>query len=138
MIVERVITIEYLEPSMTIDLLRKFPDESAFGFDYSQSEIWSPLLPRGRHESLLEFSDARKGKSSKGKLKKIKGMFIETKLNNNKKKKKKKRMSNMFIKNLDFSSSSSTPVKGWRRVLRAATNKFKGQKRSSLQRLLPT
>jgi len=108
MIVERVITIEYLEPSMTQDLLLKFPDDSAFGFDYSQSEIWSPLLPRGHHESLLEFSGGWTRKSSKGKLKKIKGMFIETKLN---KKKKKKRMSNMFIKNLDFSSSSSTPVK---------------------------
>ncbi|KAJ0966222.1 hypothetical protein J5N97_027360 [Dioscorea zingiberensis] len=130
MIVERVITIEYLDPSMSQDLLCKFPDDSAFGFDYSQSEIWSPLLPHGRHGSHLHLESLLE-KSSKGKLRKVKGMLIEKKL-----KKKKKRMSSVVMKNLDF-SSSSTPVKGWRRVLRAATKRFKGQKRSSMQRLLP-
>lgn len=38
--------VEYLEPVMSRDLLHKFPDSSSLGFDYSQSSIWSPLLPR--------------------------------------------------------------------------------------------
>ena len=48
-VVERVVTVEYLEPSMSRELLGKFPDPSAFDFDYSQSGIWSPLnkVPRG-------------------------------------------------------------------------------------------
>ncbi|WVY94775.1 hypothetical protein V8G54_033863 [Vigna mungo] len=37
--------VEYLVPKMSIELLCKFPDNSAFDFDYSQSTIWSPLLP---------------------------------------------------------------------------------------------
>lgn len=42
----RVTVVEYLETSMSKDLLYKFPDNSAFDFDYAQSSIWSPLLPR--------------------------------------------------------------------------------------------
>lgn len=38
--------VEYLQPIMCRELLCKFPDNSAFGFDYAQSSIWSPLLPR--------------------------------------------------------------------------------------------
>lgn len=38
--------VEYLEPVMAKELLCKFPDNSAFDFDYSQSTIWSPLVPR--------------------------------------------------------------------------------------------
>uniref|UniRef100_A0A0E0H2V9 Uncharacterized protein n=1 Tax=Oryza nivara TaxID=4536 RepID=A0A0E0H2V9_ORYNI len=47
-VVERVVTVEYLEPSMSRGLLGMFPDSSAFDFDYSQSGIWSPLnkVPR--------------------------------------------------------------------------------------------
>lgn len=41
----RAKTIEYLEPVMSKELLQKFPESSAFGFDYSQSSIWSPLVP---------------------------------------------------------------------------------------------
>lgn len=44
---ERLIkVVEYLEPLMSKELLCKFPDNSAFDFDYSQSTIWSPLVPR--------------------------------------------------------------------------------------------
>lgn len=42
-VVERVVTVEYLEQSMSRSLLGKFPDSSAFDFDYSQSGIWSPI-----------------------------------------------------------------------------------------------
>lgn len=38
--------VEYLHPFMSLELLCKFPDNSAYDFDYSQSTIWSPLIPR--------------------------------------------------------------------------------------------
>ncbi|KAG5520488.1 hypothetical protein RHGRI_033165 [Rhododendron griersonianum] len=38
-----VVVVEYLGDSMSKDLLGKFPDYSAFDFDYSQSSLWSPL-----------------------------------------------------------------------------------------------
>ncbi|KAK4581933.1 hypothetical protein RGQ29_025188 [Quercus rubra] len=39
--------VYYLEPLMSKELLCKFPDKSsAFNFDYTQSLIWSPLVPR--------------------------------------------------------------------------------------------
>lgn len=38
--------VEYLAPLMSVELLCKFPDNSAYDFDYSQSTIWSPLVPR--------------------------------------------------------------------------------------------
>lgn len=41
-----VMVIEHLQCSMSNDLLCKFPDNSAFDFDYTQSSIWSPLVPR--------------------------------------------------------------------------------------------
>jgi hypothetical protein len=41
--VERVVTVEYMGQSMARNLLGKFPDSSAFDFDYAQSGIWSPV-----------------------------------------------------------------------------------------------
>ncbi|KAF9664440.1 hypothetical protein SADUNF_Sadunf16G0019100 [Salix dunnii] len=38
--------VEHLEPVMSRELLFKFPQNSAFDFDHTQSSIWSPLVPR--------------------------------------------------------------------------------------------
>ncbi|KAF3435690.1 hypothetical protein FNV43_RR22782 [Rhamnella rubrinervis] len=46
--------VEYLEPLMSKELLCKFPDNSVFDFDYSQSSIWSPLVPRAYSPMDLE------------------------------------------------------------------------------------
>ncbi|XP_010909028.1 uncharacterized protein [Elaeis guineensis] len=132
MIVERLITVEYLDPFMSQELLGKFPDATAFDFDYSQSGIWSPLLPRGRHtsssvfpmDSQKKFSDGS-GILSPGILRKVKRKII---------KKRKKQM--VAPKRLDF-SSSPTPKKGWNKVLRAAVKRFKIH-RSPFQIMLPT
>ncbi|KAL8226037.1 hypothetical protein R6Q57_018594 [Mikania cordata] len=43
--VATVKVVEYMLSSMSNELLTKFPDNSAFDFDYNQSSIWSPLVP---------------------------------------------------------------------------------------------
>ncbi|KAJ8466883.1 hypothetical protein OPV22_029435 [Ensete ventricosum] len=138
MVSERVVTVEYLEPTMSRELLVKFPDNSAFDFDYSQSGIWSPLLPRGggicRHgPASLLLDDARKKllAGSPVTLRRVKA-----KLTFKKKKKQKKRPS-ALRKSLDFSPVPS-PKLGWKRVLRAAAKRFKVHARSPLQMMLPT
>lgn len=47
--------VEYVESSMCEELLCKFPDTSAFDFDYSQSSIWSPLVPRPQKSLALNW-----------------------------------------------------------------------------------
>ncbi|XP_074569309.1 uncharacterized protein LOC141825947 [Curcuma longa] len=154
MVKERVITVEYLEPSMSLELLGKFPDNSALGFDYSQSGIWSPLLPRGRHApaSLLR-SQVRKKLvyGSPVTIRKVKAKF------SNKKKQ------TAAGKNLDFTPIPSAKLvsqfwnsvcwkiesieknqthlelaQGWKRVLRAAAKRFKIRGKSPLQMVSPT
>ncbi|XP_077242804.1 uncharacterized protein LOC143883331 [Tasmannia lanceolata] len=193
MIVERVIIVEYLDPSMSRGLLSKFPDNSAFDFDYSQSGIWSPLLPHGncstpnspvRKRRRLEKESE---KMLEDEFKKV-NMKLKKSLNSGSplfdfdhsqsgiwsplvrhghcsisatpvgKRRKvadglekiledKFKMVNMKIKKsftkkkgLDFSESpvqKSAPRKGWSKMLRAATKRFKKQKGSSLQIKLP-
>ncbi|KAF3325476.1 hypothetical protein FCM35_KLT10547 [Carex littledalei] len=118
---ERVITVEYLHPAMTHELLDKFPDSSAYDFDYSQSSIWSPLLPRGNHQRCSVLS--LKSISSR-KLLSInsKGMI------------RKQKLSCFPSRKLDF-SFNSTPQRGWRRVLKAAMKRFKLQGKSPFQRI---
>ncbi|XP_058096295.1 uncharacterized protein LOC131241841 [Magnolia sinica] len=149
MFIERVITVEYLEPSMSRDLLCKFPDTSPFDFDYHQSGIWSPLLPRHNHSLIsidcIPFAEKRRKigdgsqKMLQEKLKKasvkIQKALKMTVSNSNKKKKKKKQT-------FDFSPTpvqGSAPRKGWCKVLRAASKRFKKHNGSSLQlKKLPT
>ncbi|KAK9156178.1 hypothetical protein Sjap_003658 [Stephania japonica] len=84
MMIERVITVEYLEPSMSRELLRKFPDNTAFDFDYSQSGIWSPLLPqRGHTTALLSVSPIE------FRRKLFDGLENRTQISNNKRSKSK-------------------------------------------------
>ncbi|KAG0475790.1 hypothetical protein HPP92_015476 [Vanilla planifolia] len=69
------IMVEYLEPSMSEHLLCKFPDDSAFGFDYSQSAIWSPLLPRGLCGPCSSYQDKRPREPRNRKRKAKQGSF---------------------------------------------------------------
>ncbi|XP_074586828.1 uncharacterized protein LOC141842697 [Curcuma longa] len=135
MVKERVITVEYLEPSMSRELVGKFPDNSAFDFEYSQSGIWSPLLPRGHHAPApLLCLQARKKLlyGSSVTLRKVKAKF------SNKKKQ------SAIGKNLDFTPIPSPKLVrllwnlGWKRVLRAAAKRFKNRGKSPLQMVLPT
>ncbi|CAL9144721.1 unnamed protein product [Musa hybrid cultivar] len=128
MVAERVVTVEYLEPTMSRELLGKFPDNSAFDFDYSQSGIWSPLLPRG-------IDDARKKllAGSPVTLRRVKAKLTY-------KKRKKKRPSAIW-KSLDFSPVPSPKLvmlhprstQSW-----PAAKRFKVHARSPLQMMLPT
>ncbi|KAI3969748.1 hypothetical protein MKX01_037950 [Papaver californicum] len=160
-IIERVITVEYLQSSMATNLLCKFPDNSAFDFDYTQSGIWSPLLYRGGgplktsisvddiRKKLLD--DVEKEEEEKETLLDGKENMISSCSNVTLKMKNKigVKMMKKKMKNNNKSSSSSldlsitkkgfTPQKGWEKVLRAASKQFKKQKclPSSLQMKLP-
>ncbi|XP_010260712.1 PREDICTED: uncharacterized protein LOC104599740 [Nelumbo nucifera] len=126
MIIERVVTVEYLEPSMSRELLGKFPDNSAFDFDYSQSELWSPLLPRGYSSISVATSMEVRRKLSDG-FEKVAQEKIR-KMSSKIKKKittfKKKRCYDLGATPV----KGSTPRKGWTRVLRAASKHFKKHK----------
>lgn len=132
--------VEYLEPSMSKELLCKFPDNSAFDFDYSQSSIWSPLVPRSYSayrdhlrpmpclmDGVNSENPSAEGLGLKNVTINIKKKIASTAtlLNLNKKMmimKKTKRTHS------DFSPTPikcSTPSKGWCKVLKAASKHFK-------------
>ncbi|XP_068655903.1 uncharacterized protein [Aristolochia californica] len=126
---ERVITVEYLEPSMSRELLCKFPDSSAFDFDYSQSGIWSPLIPR--HHFLLSDSPLKKRRRIRElsvKMFEEKLKYVDLKIRKPAKKPKK---------SSDISADpcpASAARKGWGNVLmRAASKRFRKQKGSFMQ-----
>uniref|UniRef100_A0A803QIR1 Uncharacterized protein n=1 Tax=Cannabis sativa TaxID=3483 RepID=A0A803QIR1_CANSA len=120
--------VEYLEPLMSKELLCKFPDNSAFDFDYSQSSIWSPLVPRPySHADLDSDSDFASPRN----------LNLEMGFDALKSKTKNK---NSFKKKLvsDFSSTPSckgtcNPLtrKVWNKVLKAASKHFKKKKKDS-------
>ncbi|NP_001169798.1 uncharacterized protein LOC100275131 [Zea mays] len=147
-VVERVVTVEYLEPSMSRELLGKFPDPSAFDFDYSQSGIWSPLnkVPRGgacepetadATNSSTDFlianpkrraraggrpKDSAGGGRSRWRRRRLRrdGSFLD--------------LHETGRARLDFSPPAPSPAKeGWRWVLKAAIRKFKARQRRSRQ-----
>ncbi|OIT03475.1 PREDICTED: uncharacterized protein LOC109226333 [Nicotiana attenuata] len=147
-----VMVIEYLESSMSKRLLCKFPDNSAYDFDYSQSSIWSPLVPpplSSSNDRTLSLGLSRKlsyeeeAAASGGVIGCIKRKFSNVLFDNLKihhKLKKRKR------KGFDFSpvpsssklaTTTTTPRKGWAKVLKAASKHFKkkSKKKDSIGRL---
>ncbi|KAJ6408583.1 hypothetical protein OIU84_011835 [Salix udensis] len=152
---ERLISckvVEYLEPVMSKELLFKFPDNSAFDFDYNQSSLWSPLVPRNYSPMDLDLVTPRKiafgfGSELDSKNSSRSGT---KKLSSSIKKKRKMMMKKMTIGTPAFNVSlsnlkirkhkvkvstfSPTPIKtscvpfatkGWNKVLKAATKHFK-------------
>ncbi|KAL7102465.1 hypothetical protein ACP275_08G122600 [Erythranthe tilingii] len=146
-----VMVVEYLESSMSRDLLCKFPDNSAFDFDYAQSSIWSPLLPpptadfnsRGlelsRNLLFDETDEVGLLENTKKMAVRMKKKLTDAVLDNislcrtMKRKKKKKRNSFGFSpvpSSRRLSSSSPTP-KAWAKVMKAAANHFKKRKKKN-------
>ncbi|XP_022885896.1 uncharacterized protein LOC111402077 [Olea europaea var. sylvestris] len=134
-----VIVVEYLETSMSRDLLYKFPDNSAFDFDYAQSSIWSPLLPPPLHSHQGKGGISRKlSYEEDGLLENTKKMTAKFKrkfanavfdhLHKYHKMKKRKRKSMEFSSvpsSHQLSPTSSAPRKVWTKVLKAASKHFK-------------
>lgn len=87
--------VEYLEPFMSSELLCKFPDNSAYDFDYSQSTIWSPLVPRPYSPMDLDLITPRK-------LSYNMGLGARCSVNKVGSKLRKKFTSNAFNLKLDF------------------------------------
>ncbi|TKY47898.1 hypothetical protein E2542_SST29959 [Spatholobus suberectus] len=132
--------VEYLVPKMSVELLCKFPDNSAYDFDYSQSTIWSPLLPRPYSPMDLNLTTPRKLSYDMGLGARYSVKKVGSKL-------RKKFTATAFKFNLDFikkhgksknkkvpSDFSPTPFKGacnpimnkrWARALKAASKQFK-------------
>ncbi|KAF3950680.1 hypothetical protein CMV_023595 [Castanea mollissima] len=150
--------VYYLQPLMSKELLCKFPDKlSAFDFDYTQSSIWSPLVPRAYSAMDLDsdFEDLdfmttptnRKLSfggggamvlSNKTKLKKVTSN-IKKKLNINLNLNvlKMKRMHKNKTKPAEFSPTPLKPTfpcfphttKAWTKALKAASKHFKKKKK---------
>ncbi|KAJ0027151.1 hypothetical protein Pint_36663 [Pistacia integerrima] len=153
---ERLITttakvIEYLEPLMSRDLLCKFPDNSAFDFDYSQSSLWSPLVPRPYSPMDLDlvtplklsYDDFGGGFELEKKMRNHSakktgfGTIFKKKLNINvdllkQTMKKKKKMVNVMASEFSPASvkGSCVPIssKKWSKMLKAASKHFKKTK----------
>ncbi|XP_074308981.1 uncharacterized protein LOC141643643 [Silene latifolia] len=142
-----VIVIRYVNPTMSNNLLDKFPDYSAFGFDYSQSAIWSPLVPRVHSLSCLSHKspdfkkkisfddddDVGDGCSVFGKVHlsgvKKKVCAFGSKLNAKLKKKKLMKFDKHKSKVSDFPPKSSpSSNKGWKKALKMTSKQFKKKK----------
>ncbi|XP_031091627.1 uncharacterized protein LOC115996508 [Ipomoea triloba] len=136
-----VMVVEYLETTMSRDLLCKFPDNSAFDFDYSQSTIWSPMVARplipvagpgdlgsGLRRKLTYAETRTNFKEVTAKFKSKLRDAVSCSVRYQQLKKRK-------MRDFDFSpipSSSkltNTPRKGWAKVLKAASKNFKKSKK---------
>lgn len=147
-----VMVVEYLESSMSRDLLCKFPDNSCFDFDYSQSSIWSPLIhpsfsstkvtiaTKNVHScgisKRLAYDDGGNGLTKiKNVTANFKRKFTDAvsdnlqKYQNLKKRKRKNSLDFPPIHSSNkFPSTSSTPRKAWMKVLKTASKHFKKMK----------
>ncbi|KAL5581579.1 hypothetical protein UlMin_014021 [Ulmus minor] len=142
--------VEYLEPMMSKELLCKFPDNSAFDFDYSQSSIWSPLLPRAyspmdleKHSDFLtpkklnyELGNQNNLRKVSSKIKKkiattafkVNLSVLKSKMKN-KKKKKSKKIGSEFSPTPIKDGCNPVTKKVWNKLLKAASKHFKKKKK---------
>ncbi|MFQ6633862.1 hypothetical protein Gotur_010111 [Gossypium turneri] len=150
--------VEYLEPLMSRELLCKFPDNSAFDFDYTQSTLWSPLVPRPYSPADLGFgpiiiprnfaSDDEFGFGFGLKMEKSNCSAKQLRPNNIKKKitsaafnislnllrnknKKRKNMASEFSPTPVKGSCAPIFTRGWSKMLKAASKHFKRKKKES-------
>ncbi|OAY43412.1 uncharacterized protein LOC110621640 [Manihot esculenta] len=143
LIISNCKVIEYLQPLMSKELLFKFPDNSAYDFDYTQSSIWSPLVPRIHNPMDFDLVTPRKltfgigfqSDNNKINTSGSKKVTSSIKKNLTMKMKKKKKMMMNRVKASDF---SPTPIKGacglftakgWGKLLKAASKHFKKKKK---------
>ncbi|GER48241.1 phragmoplast orienting kinesin 2 [Striga asiatica] len=131
---------------MSTDLLGKFPDNSAFDFNYAQSSIWSPLLPRpppaaaARLDLSRRLSYGETGgfmENTKKMAAKIKRKFADTVLGNvrgcSKMKRRKRKSFGLSHAGSGRRLSSSSPSpKAWAKVMKAAVKKFKKRKNKNV------
>ncbi|TXG57728.1 hypothetical protein EZV62_015557 [Acer yangbiense] len=145
LIIRNAKVVEYLQPIMSRELLCKFPDNSSFDFDYSQSSIWSPLVPRTHSPMDLDLITPRKlsyefglfgfeleKKSMKKKKKKNTITTTTTSLNINLnlfKKKNTKKVSDFSPASSVKGSCAPITTKGWSKLLKAASRHFKKKKK---------
>ncbi|XP_076916820.1 uncharacterized protein LOC143576666 [Bidens hawaiensis] len=145
--VETVKVVEYMLSSMSKELLHKFPDNSAFDFDYTQSSIWSPLVPHpSRPQSphpetqrKLSYEEEDEGNyklkaNVKETIRNYSCMFNCFKVDHKFSNKKRRRSSFRGFDHFGSSTGSvkadpvcSSPIqiKGWKKVLKAASKRFK-------------
>ncbi|KAI3806993.1 hypothetical protein L1987_22913 [Smallanthus sonchifolius] len=132
--VATVKVVEYMLSSMSNELLRKFPDNSAFDFDYTQSSIWSPLVPHPSNPSSpapelqrkLSYDEEEHGEQN-----------CCFRIHHKFGRKKRRRSgvvgfgrlgpicSNSVNVIADPAGGCSIQAKGWKKVLKAATKRFK-------------
>ncbi|OMO91618.1 hypothetical protein COLO4_18222 [Corchorus olitorius] len=149
--------VEYLEPLMSRELLCKFPDNSALDFDYTQSSLWSPLVPRAYSPADFDFDfdfdsitpkklgfdrfgfglELEKSKNSGKKFRpNIRKKIATTALNMNlnllrNRNKKRKKMASDFSPTPVKGGCAPIISKGWSKMLKAASKHFKRQKKDS-------
>ncbi|XP_078433608.1 uncharacterized protein LOC144704902 [Wolffia australiana] len=118
---EREMRVEYVEPTMASHLLYKYPDTSAFDFDYSQSRLWSPLLLLPPPHNLPPNSAKNKIKNKKKKIREDLCNSLQNRLGKIKNKIKKKKKKKTVYRKLDFvaPSPSPAPEKAWSKVFKA-------------------
>ncbi|KAK9285214.1 hypothetical protein L1049_024402 [Liquidambar formosana] len=142
--------VEYVEESTSRELLCKFPDNSAFDFDYSQSSIWSPLVPRAyKPASSLDMDTDMTPKRklsygfglNKSALRRVttnirrniatSAFNFSLNLMKNVKQKNKKKKGSDFSATPPSLKRTSTPssTKGWTKVLKAASKQLKKKKK---------